>query len=63
MRADGNDCEFSEWILRLGNETLPIERGGNIINISRGFICNRISIVKHIFGKSLDGKNVDKYSN
>ena len=58
MRADTNGREFSEWILRLGYGTFPIERGGNIINIPSRYICKENSIVNHIFGNSLDGNNI-----
>lgn len=51
------------WMLFLVNETLPIEHGGNIINITSRFICKKNSIVKHIFNNSISKNNVVEYSN
>src|SRR6267154_1729110 len=57
------DPTFSVWLIKLGNGELTNDKGlpEDIIEIPDHLICEG-SLIKEIFGDSLSGQDIDKYS-
>ena len=57
------DPTFSDWLIKLGNGELTNDKGlpEDIIEIPDHLICEG-SLIKEIFGDSLSGQDIEKYS-
>src|SRR6267154_365002 len=57
------DPTFSDWLIKLGNGEMTNDKGlpEDIIEIPDHFICQG-SLINEIFGDSLSGQDIDKYS-
>lgn len=54
---------FYNWLFRIGNGTLIIDRGSDCINIPEDYIISENLLIRHVFGDLINEEIARQYRN